>query len=96
MDMVYFEHPLFILFPIFLLLWQIFVFLLKKRINISSIVYTLLTSVSVICHAIAISVILIKDGTLADALLLVLLSGTLTLLLSPKQNETANIKEEEE
>ncbi len=96
MDMVYLEQPLFILFPILLLAWQLFVYCMKKKTKISLLVYNMLTSVSVIGHAVAITVILINGGTLSDVLLLVLLSSTLSLFLSPKPNATANKSDEEE
>lgn len=94
MDMIYFEKPIFLLFPILLSFWQIFVYFLKKKRQVSSFLNILLTSISVVGHAVAISVILLNDGTLSDALLLVLVSGALSLILSQKPNESTKEIEE--
>ncbi len=91
MDMVYFEHPLFALFPILLLAWQFFLYFLKKKATLSQILELLLTSIGIMGHAVAITVFLLFDGTLSDVLVLVLLSATLSLILSPNPK----LKEEE-
>ena len=91
MDMIYFEHPLFVLFPILLLSLQVLSFLLKKKRQISPTLDTVLAGIGVVGHAVAITVILLNGGTLSDVLVLVLLTGALSLLLSPTQKE----KEEE-
>jgi len=95
MDMIYFEQPIFVLFPILLLFWQICIFWLKKKNKISPLADILLASIGVVGHAVAISVIFLNAGSLSDALLLVLLSGALSLFLSPKPNKTANKSEGE-
>ncbi|MBO5020998.1 MAG: hypothetical protein J6D52_10080 [Clostridia bacterium] len=94
MDMVYFERPVFVLFPILLLLWQLLTYWLNKKTQISPLTDIVLTSIGVIGHAAAITVILLGGGTLSDALLLVLLSGSLSMFLSPKPNKTANKTQE--
>lgn len=86
MDMVYYEQPVLLLFPILLLLWQVFGFLLKKKVQLSPLADIALAGVGVVGHAVAISVVFLSGGTLSDTLLLVLLSGTLSLALSPKPN----------
>lgn len=95
MDMVYYNQPVFLLFPILLIFWQFFVYWLKKKIQISPLADTILASIGVVGHAAAITVILLNGGTLSDALILVLLSGTVSLFLSPKPNKTANNQEED-
>ncbi len=82
--MIYVERPVFALFPLALLLWQVLVFVLRKHVRFPSLVDTLLTGVGLVGHAAAVSVILLGGGALSDALLLVLGSGTLALALSPK------------
>ncbi len=96
MDMLYYEQPVFVLLPILLLLWQTLVYFLKKKTQISSLVDLLLSGIGVVGHAVAIFVILMNDGTLSDALLLVLLSGAFSLFLSPKANSDKNKTDEEE
>ena len=96
MDMLYYEQPVFILFPVVLLVWQLAVYFLKKKLRISLIADILLTALTVVAHAIIITVIFINEGTLSDALALVLLSGVFSLLLSPKHNATENKVEEDE
>ena len=96
MDMVYYEQPVLVLFPILLLLWQVFCYWLKKRIQISSLADIALTGIGVAGHAVAICVILLNDGSLSDVLLLVLLSSAVALLLSPNPNKAENISEEED
>ncbi len=95
MDMVYYEQPAFVLFPILLLSWQVFCYWLRKELPLSALVDVALTGIGVVGHAVAISVILLNDGTLSDVLLLALLSGALSLFLSPKPNQTDNMTEEE-
>lgn len=91
MDLVYFEHPMFILFPTTLLAWQFFLYFLKKKTALSQIMEILLTGIGAVGHAVAITIILLFGGTLSDVLVLVLLSSVLSLLLSP----SLKIKEEE-
>ena len=86
MDMLYYKQPIFLLFPIALLSWQIVVCCLKKKKSFSSAIDLILSGAGVTAHAAAITVILMNSGTLSDALLLVLLSGALSLFLSPKPN----------
>ena len=94
MDMIYFEKPLFILLPLILSLWQIAVYLLKKKASLTPFKSIILDGIGAIGHAVAITIILMNDGTLSDALLLVLLSGTLALFLSPKAGENKKQREE--
>ncbi len=82
--MIYCEQPVFVLCPILLLAWQIATYWLKKNRRISPLADTVLTGIGAVGHAAAVTAILLGDGTLSDVLLLVLLSGTLSLLLSPK------------
>lgn len=89
--MIYLEQPIFLLFPIVLLLWQVFLCFFKKRRKLSTILNTLLDGIGVLGHAVAITLIFLNNGTLSDALLLVLLSSAVSLFLSP----TPNKKEEE-
>ena len=91
--MLYYEQPIFALFPIILSLWQILVYFLNKKTPFSSFIILILSGITVVAHAISITVVLMNNGTLYDALLLVLLSGTVSLFLSPKPNKTD--KEEE-
>lgn len=93
--MLYYEQPVFVLLPMILLFWQIFVYFLKKKIHTLPFVELLFSGIGVVGHAVAISVILMNDGSLSDALLLVLLSGTVSLFLSPKANSTNKTVEEE-
>jgi hypothetical protein len=85
MDLIYISKPLFILFPLFLVAWQVFLYFLKKKTTLSSLAEIILSGVGVVGHAVAITVILLGGGTLSDALVLVLLSGAVSLALSPKQ-----------
>lgn len=94
MDMLYYKQPIFLLFPIVLLSWQIIVYFLKKKKNFSSTIDLVLSGIGVVGHAAAITIIFINDGTLSDALLLVLLSSMLSLFLSPKPNITEEKGEE--
>lgn len=82
--MIYVEQPVFALIPLFLLLWQVAVYALRKHVPFSALFDTLLTGVGAVGHAVAIAVILLSGGTLSDALLLVLCTGALALALSPK------------
>lgn len=91
MDLIYISKPLFVLFPLLLVAWQIFLVFLKKKATLSSLVEIILTIIGVLAHAVAITVILLFGGTLSDALVLVLLSGAVSLALSP----TPKPKEEE-
>jgi len=93
--MIYCEQPLFVLCPILLLLWQGFTYWLKKQKRVSSLVDTVLTGVGAVGHAVAITLILLGDGTLSDVLLLVLLSGTVALWLSPTPNKATDKAQEE-
>ena len=93
--MIYCEQPIFVLFPILLLLWQIFTYWLKRKKQISSPLDITLTGIGVVGHTTAISVILLNNGTLSDVLLLVLLSGAFSLLLSPQPNKTSSKTEED-
>lgn len=93
--MIYCEQPIFALFPILLLLWQIFTYWLKRKKQISSPLDITLTGIGVVGHTTAISVILLNNGTLSDVLLLVLLSGAFSLLLSPKPNKISSKTEED-
>ena len=86
MDMIYFEQPLFVLFPLLLLALQIFTFLLNKKRKPSALLNTILADIGVLGHAVAITLILLFGGTLSDVLVLVLLSGGLSLALSPNPN----------
>ncbi len=94
--MVYFEKPVFILFPILLLAWLFFVYCFKKKIKTSAFADIALTSIGAVGHMLAISAILMNGGSLSDVLLLVLLSGALSLFLSPKANLTVNKTDEED
>ncbi len=96
MDLVYLEKPILILFPVILLAWQLLVYLLSKKKKFSFFVNTLLTGVSTMGHAIAITVILMSGGTLSDALILVLLSGTFSLILSEKVGNASDKADKEE
>ena len=91
MDSIYISKPLFVLFVLLLVAWQIFLYFLKKKTTLSSLVEIILTGIGVLAHAVAITVILLFGGTLSDALVLVLLSGAVSLALSP----TPRHKEEE-
>lgn len=82
--MIYVERPVFALFPLLLLLWQVGLYVLRKHVRCSALVDTLLTGIGVVGHAVAITVILLSGGALSDVLLLVLGSGALALTLSPK------------
>lgn len=95
MDMLYYEQPVFVLLPMILLFWQIFVYFLNKKTHILPFVELLLSGIGAVGHAVAILVILMNGGTLSDALLLVLLSGTVSLFLSPKANTTNKTDKEE-
>lgn len=94
--MVYYERPVFVLFPILLLFWQVVAYCLKKKRRVSSLTDTLLTGIGAVGHAAAITLILLSDGTLSDVLLLVLASGALSLLLSPTPNKAADKTEEDD
>lgn len=85
--MIYFEQPLFVLFPVLLLALQLFTFLLNKKRKISALLNTILAGFGVLGHAAAITVILLFGGTLSDVLVLVLLTGALSLVLSPASKE---------
>ena len=93
--MLYYEQPIFALFPIILSLWQILVYFLNKKMQFSSISNLILSGITVVAHAISITVVLMNNGTLYDALLLVLLSGAISLFLSPKPNKTDKEKNNE-
>jgi hypothetical protein len=82
--MLYIEKPIFILLPIILSAWQILVYFINKKINLSDLVNLILNGIAVVGHAVAIFVIFMSGGDLYDALAIVLLSGALSLLLSPK------------
>lgn len=82
--MIYVDQPVFALFPLVLLLWQIGLYVLRKHGRCSALVDMLLTGVGAVGHAVAITAILLAGGALADVLLLVLGSGALALALSPK------------
>ena len=94
MDMLYLKQPLFLLFPIVLVFWQLLTYYLKIKIHISLKTEFFLTVIGVLLHTISITVILLNNGSLSDVLLLVLLSGVLSLLLSPKPNKT-KVEEDE-
>lgn len=96
MDLVYLEKPILILFPVILLAWQFLVYLLSKKKKFSFFVNALLIGVSTVGHAIAITVILMSGGTLSDALILVLLSGTFSLILSEKVGNASSKADKEE
>jgi ABC-type enterobactin transport system permease subunit len=87
MDMIYFEQPLFVLFPVFLIFWQLFLYFLNKKTTVAPIPQIILTGIGVVAHAVAITVILLFGGTLSDVLVLVLLTGSLSLVLSPNPKE---------
>lgn len=87
MDLIYISKPLFVLFPLLLVAWQVFLFLLKKKTTLSSLAEVILTGIGALGHAAAITVILLYGGTLSDVLVLVLLSGAVSLLLSPTPNK---------
>ena len=95
MDMLFYKQPIYLLFPILLLLWQLLAYFLNKKINLSGVVKILITAIGAIGHVVAITVILL-NGTLSDALLLVLPSTALSLFLSPNPNNSANNTEREE
>lgn len=95
MDMLFYKQPMYLLFPILLLLWQLIIYFLNKKINLSGVVKILITAIGAIGHVVAITVILL-NGTLSDALLLVLPSTALSLFLSPNPNNSANNTEREE
>ncbi len=95
MDMVYFEKPVFILFPILLLAWQILVYFINKKIKALDLANLIFNGIGIVAHAIAITVILMNGGSLSDVLLLVLLSGVFSLLLSPKPNLAENKAKED-
>lgn len=95
MDMLFYKQPIYLLFPILLLLWQLIIYFLNKKINLSGVVKILITAIGAIGHVVAITVILL-NGTLSDALLLVLPSTALSLFLSPNPNNSANNTEREE
>ena len=95
MDMLFYKQPIYLLFPILLLLWQLLAYFLNKKINLSGVVKILITAIGAIGHVVAITVILL-NGTLSDALLLVLLSTALSLFLSPNPKNPANSTEREE
>lgn len=82
--MLYIEKPIFILLPIILSAWQILVYFISKKIKLSDLVNLILNGIAVVGHAVAIFVIFMSGGDLYDALAIVLLSGALSLLLSPK------------
>lgn len=82
--MLYIEKPIFILLPIILSAWQILVYFINKKIKLSDLVNLILNGIAVVGHAVAIFVIFMSGGDLYDALVIVLLSGALSLLLSPK------------
>lgn len=94
MDTLYYEQPIFLLFPIVLSLWQILAYILKNKIHFVSFCNLIFSGISVIGHAAAITVILMNGGTLYDALLLCLLSGVISLFLSPKENQHKTDTEE--
>ena len=87
MDLIYIAKPLFVLFPLLLVAWQVFLFLLRKKNTLSSLTEVILTGIGALGHAAAITVILLYSGTLSDVLVLVLLSGAVSLLLSPTPNK---------
>lgn len=95
MDMLFYKQPIYLLFPILLLLWQLLAYFLNKKINLLGVVKILITAIGAIGHVVAITVILL-NGTLSDALLLVLPSTALSLFLSPNPNNSANSTEREE
>lgn len=82
--MLYIEKPIFILLPIILSAWQILVYFISKKIKLSDLVNLILNGIAVVGHAVAIFVIFMSGGDLYDVLAIVLLSGALSLLLSPK------------
>ncbi len=94
MDMLFYKQPIYLLFPIMLLLWQLLAYFLNKKINLSGAAKILITAIGAIGHVVAITVILL-NGTLSDALLLVLLSTALSLFLSPNPKTSANSTERE-
>ena len=87
MDMIYFEQPIFVLFPVFLIAWQLFLYFLNKKTAVAPIPQIILTGIGVVAHTVAITVILLFGGTLSDVLVLVLLTGALSLVLSPNPKE---------
>ena len=96
MDMLYYEQPVFVLFPILLSVWQIAVYFIKKKIHFSYLGDLIVSCICVVGHAAAITVILMNGGTFYHTLLLVLLSGVISLFLSPKANTPVNKTDEED
>ncbi len=92
MDMLFYKQPIYLLFPIILLLWQLIIYFLNKKINLSGAAKIIITAIGVVGHVVAITVILL-NGTLSDALLLVLLSTALSLFLSPNPKTLADREE---
>lgn len=75
MDSVYFGKPLLLLVPLVLLLLLVLLRILKMP--------GWLTAVTAAAHAAGITVLLLSGGDMTDVLVLVLVSGLVTLLLSP-------------
>ncbi len=96
MDMVYFEKPVFVLFPILLLAWQILVYFINKKLKISNFINLIFNGIGVVAHAVAIFVLFMNGGDLYDVLVLVLLSSALSLFLSPKASAVINKTDKEE
>ena len=84
MDMIYTQYPLFLLFPILLVLWQIVTMCIKKKLPGKAVLEWIFTGISAIGHAAAIVLILLNGGKMEDVLVLVLLTGFVTLLLCEK------------
>ena len=87
--MIYVERPLFAVLPLVLVLWQVAVYAFGKRKPLTGMLAFIGVGVAVVGHAAAITVILLMGGTLSDALLLVLLSGVVSLVLSEKPTDGA-------
>lgn len=75
MDSIFLTKPVLLLIPIIILALHVLSWKLKSPLW--------LTAVNAVVHAAGISVILLFGGEMADALVLVLISGFAALLLSP-------------
>ena len=87
MDMIYFEQPLFVLFPVVLLTLQFITFILNRKKQLSPTFQTVFAGVIAVLYAVFITIILLNGGTLSDVLVLVLLGGSFSLALSPNPNK---------
>jgi len=93
MDMIYLEKPVLLLLPVLLLFWQILSHFLIPKLSAIRFAESVCTGIGILAHAVSITILLFAGSSLQDVLILVLLSGTVTLALCPKP-ETGTDKED--